>query len=77
MCIHGFPPSNGRPVARPRRLGIARGQCFAPDPIDAANPQIAELDQQKCASSFELFYVSYPQRDASAYADTSQLSYRS
>jgi antitoxin (DNA-binding transcriptional repressor) of toxin-antitoxin stability system len=46
---------NGRPVARliglryPARfrlLGIARGQFFAPDSIDTANPQIAELFEQ-------------------------------
>ena len=46
---------NGRPVARltglqeparPRRLGIARGQFVAPDSIDAANPLIAELFKQ-------------------------------
>jgi hypothetical protein len=27
-------------------LGIARGQFVAPDSIDAANPQIAELFEQ-------------------------------
>lgn len=51
----GSRPSNGRPVerliglqeqARPRRLGIARGKFVAPDSIDAANPQIAELFEQ-------------------------------
>ncbi|MCT0228291.1 type II toxin-antitoxin system prevent-host-death family antitoxin [Synechococcus sp. CS-1331] len=46
---------NGRPVARlttlqeparPRRLGVARGQFTVPDSIDAANPLIAELFKQ-------------------------------
>ena len=46
---------NGRPVARltalqgaarPRRLGVARGQFTVPDSIDAANPLIAELFEQ-------------------------------
>jgi antitoxin (DNA-binding transcriptional repressor) of toxin-antitoxin stability system len=46
---------NGRPVARltalqeparPRRLGVARGQFTVPDSIDAANPLIAALFEQ-------------------------------
>ena len=46
---------NGRPVARltalqgaarPRRLGVARGQFTVPDSIDTANPLIAELFEQ-------------------------------
>ena len=46
---------NGRPVARltalqgparPRRLGVARGQFTVPESIDAANPLIAKLFEQ-------------------------------
>ncbi len=46
---------NGRPVARltalqgaarPRRLGVARGQFTVPESIDVANPLIAELFEQ-------------------------------
>jgi prevent-host-death family protein len=46
---------NGRPVARltslkaparPRRLGLARGQFVAPASIDGANPLIADLFEQ-------------------------------
>jgi hypothetical protein len=40
---------------------MARGQFFAPDSIDAANPQIAELGQQKCASILEHFSMSFPE----------------
>jgi len=56
---------------------LSRGDA-PEDALDRGLPRACtpELDHQKCASIFEHFYVSYPERDASVYADTSPLSYR-
>jgi len=59
---------------RAKEASRARLKLAIEDALDLGLPRAytPELYQQKCNAIFEHFYVSYPERDASVYADTKQ-----